>query len=133
MAGFVLFAGFAIMIELALEWGGADYPWNTSLVIGLLCGGGVAVVLFALWELRVGDRAMIPPSVVRRREVWTSSLYLGLFSGAMLVFSNYMPIYFQAVKGVSALLSGVYMLAGIGPQILMAIFSGAVSKSSLKI
>lgn len=133
MAGFVLFAAFAIIIELALEWGGADYPWNSSVIIGLLCGGCVSLLLFALWELRAGDRAMIPPSVVRRREVWASSLYLGMFSGAMLVFSYYMPIYFQAVKGVSALLSGVYMLAGIGPQIFMAIFSGAVSKSSSKI
>lgn len=129
LIGFVFFAGFAIMIELALEWGGSDYAWNSATVIALFCGGVVALAVFICWELHVGDVAMIPPVVMRKRQVWTSSLFLGFFSGAMLCFSYYVPIYFQAVKGVSAVLSGVYMLAGIGPQIVMAITSGVISES----
>lgn len=128
LVGFVFFAGFAIMIELALEWGGSDYAWDSAVVIGLFCGGVVAFTVFIYWELHVGDSAMIPPKVMRKRQVWTSALFLGFFSGAMLCFSYYVPIYFQAVKGVSALLSGVYMLAGIGPQIVMAITSGVISE-----
>lgn len=46
----------------------------------------------------------------------------------MLVFTYYVPIYFQKVNSVSALLSSVYMLVGIGPQIAMAITSGVISK-----
>lgn len=133
LTGFVLFAGFAIMMELALSWGGTSggHPWNSALIIGLFCGGASALIVFVLWELRMGDGAMIPPSIVRRREVWSSALFMAFFSASMLIFSYYMPIYFQAVKGVSALSSGVYMLAGIGPQILMAVTSGAFSMSSL--
>lgn len=130
--GFVLFAGFAIMVELALEWGGSDYAWNSAVIIGLFCGGVVSLAVFISWELHVGDRAMIPPAVMRKRQVWTASLFFGLFSGAMLVFSYYMPIYFQAVKGVSALLSGVYVLAGIGPQIVMAISLAHISEFALR-
>jgi hypothetical protein len=116
------------MIELALSRGASDYAWNSSTVIGLFCGGGISLVVFMAWEHRVGDGAMIPASVVRRREVWSASLYLGFFSGALLCFSYYMPIYFQAVKGAPALMSGVYMLSGILPQLVMAIMSGVLSK-----
>ncbi|PMD53429.1 efflux pump [Hyaloscypha bicolor E] len=126
LTGFVFFAGFAIMIELALSRGASDYAWNSPTVIGLFCGGGISLIVFMAWEHRVGDGAMIPASVVRRREVWSASLYLGFFSGALLCFSYYMPIYFQAVKGAPALMSGVYMLSGILPQLFMAIMSGVL-------
>lgn len=128
LIGFVFFAGFAVMIELALSWGGSDYAWNSPTVIGLFCGSGISLAIFAAWEHHVGDDAMIPASVARQREVWSASLYLGFFSGALLCFSYYMPIYFQAIKGVSALTSGVYLLSGILPQLVMAIMSGVLSK-----
>jgi cyanate permease len=128
LIGFVFFAGFAVMIELALSWGGSDYAWNSPTVIGLFCGSGISLVIFVAWEHHVGDDAMIPASVARQREVWSASLYLGFFSGALLCFSYYMPMYFQAIKGVSALRSGVYLLSGILPQLVMAIMSGVLSK-----
>nr|AAD34558.1 unknown [Aspergillus terreus] len=125
--GFVLFAGFAIMISLALEWGGSDYAWNSSVIIGLFCAAGVSLVLFGCWERHVGGAvAMIPISVASRRQVWCSCFFLGFFSGALLIFSYYLPIYFQAVKNVSPTMSGVYMLPGIGGQIVMAIVTGAI-------
>lgn len=120
------------MISLAIEWGGTTYQWHSATIVGFFCGGGLALVTFGLWEFRVGDAvAMIPWSIVRKRQVWTSCFYLGFFSGSMLVYSYYLPIYFQAVKDVSPTLSGVYMLSGIGPQLVMAIGSGVISKCNL--
>lgn len=85
--------------------------------------------MFALWERHVGnDVAMIPASVAGIRQVWSSCFFIGLFGGSLLMFSYYVPIYFQAVKGVSPTLSGVYMLPGILGQILMAVASGIISK-----
>ncbi|GAB1207222.1 hypothetical protein APSETT445_005935 [Aspergillus pseudonomiae] len=127
LLGSVLFAGFAVMISLSLEWGGSDYKWDSSVIIGLFCGAGMSLVVFGFWERYVGDSmAMIPFSVARCRQVWCSCLYLGFFSGALLTFSYYLPIYFQAVKNVSPTMSGVYMLPGIGGQIVMAIVSGGI-------
>lgn len=117
------------MVELALAWGGSDYAWGSVTILGLFFGSLVFLMTFVAWERRVGDAAMIPPSVVCKLEVWSSSLYLGFLSAGMLICSYYLPIYFQAVKGVSALFSGVYMLPGVLPQIAMAVTSGALSKS----
>ncbi|KAF4766518.1 hypothetical protein HAV15_010474 [Penicillium sp. str.  len=131
LVGFVVFAAFATMISLALEWGGSTYTWRSSVIIGLFCGGGFALIAFVLWERHVGDAvAMIPGSVAGKRQVWCSCLFMGFFSGSLLVFSYYLPIYFQAVKDVSPTLSGVYMLPGILGQVIMAMVSGfAIGKT----
>ncbi|KAF1985121.1 MFS general substrate transporter [Aulographum hederae CBS 113979] len=124
LSGFVLFAGFAVMILLALEWGGTDYPWNSAIVIGLFCGGGLTLLLFAAWEYRMGDNAMIPYSLVKRTVVWSSCLVTLFFFASVMLLTYYLPIYFQAVRGVSPTLSGVYMLPGILGQMSMAVISG---------
>lgn len=128
LTGFVLFASFAVMILLALEWGGTQYQWNSAMIIGLFCGGIGLLALFTAWEYRVGDGAMIPYSMARRRIVWCSCLVTGLFFGSLLVFTYYLPIYFQAVRGVSPALSGVYLLPGMLSQMVMALVSGVLGK-----
>jgi hypothetical protein len=131
LGGFVLFASFAIMFVLALEWGGTQYPWKSATIIGLFCGAGGMLAIFAAWEYHVGDGAMIPYSIVRRRIIWCSCLVIAFFFGSLFVFSYYLPIYFQAVKGVAPALSGVYILPGILGQMLTATVSGVLGKASL--
>jgi hypothetical protein len=128
LPGFVLFASFAIMILLALGWGGTKYSWKSAVIIGLFCGAGGILILFALWEYRVGDGAMVPYSIVKRQVVWSSSLVSFFFLGTQLITSYYLPIYFQSVKGVSPILSGVYILPGILGQIVMGTISGVLGE-----
>ncbi|KJZ72348.1 hypothetical protein HIM_08274 [Hirsutella minnesotensis 3608] len=127
IGGLVFFAAFIVMVSLALEWGGSTYAWRSTIIICLFCGGGLALVAFIAWESFIGDAvAMIPLSVASKRKVWCSCFNLALFSAAMFTFSYYLPIYFQAVKGVSPTLSGVYMLPGILTQIIMSMVSGII-------
>jgi hypothetical protein len=118
--GFCLFAPFAIMLLLALQWGGKTYAWSSATVIGLFCGAGGTLILFLAWEYRIADKAMVPISILSKRVVWCSCLFIGFFFGSFLVSSYYLPIYFQAVKGVSPALSAVYTL----PSILSSMFTG---------
>ena len=96
--------------------------------MGSECGAGVTFIIFLVWEHRVGDEAMFPYSMVRKREVWSSCLVIGFFFGSLLTFSYYLPIYFQAVKGASPTMSGVYILPGILSQMLMAVVSGVLGE-----
>lgn len=117
------------MISLALEWGGSIYDWRSGVIIGLFCGGGMALIVFVFWERHVGDDvAMIPGSVAGKHQVWSAASYMSFFASSLFTFSFYLPIYFQAVKGISPTLSGVYMMPGIGGQILAAVLSGVISK-----
>nr|AGN71625.1 putative HC-toxin efflux carrier TOXA [Monascus pilosus] len=126
LVGFVLFAPAAVQFLLALQYGGNKYAWNSSVVIGLFCGAGATFVCFILWEWYKGDDAMIPYSMICRQTVWTSCVVYGFLMATLLVASYYLPIYFQAIRGVNAMLSGVYILPSILSQSALAIISGAL-------
>jgi MFS family permease len=126
--GFVIFAGFAVQLLLALEWGGTKYAWHSAMIIGLFCGAGLTGIVFFAWEYHVGAEAMIPLAIVRQTMVWSACLSSFFFFGVVLQYSYYLPIYFQSIKGASPALSGVYLLPGILSQICLAIVSGVLSK-----
>jgi hypothetical protein len=128
--GAILFVPAIIMVLLALQFGGITWPWNSPTVIGLFCGAGVTFIIFSLWELKMGDNAMIPFSIIRKRVVWSSCLEMAALFSSLLVGSYFLPIYFQAIKGVSPLTSGVYLLPTILSQLLCAVLSGFLGKSS---
>ncbi|KAI1259418.1 major facilitator superfamily domain-containing protein [Xylariaceae sp. FL1019] len=123
--GFALFAPFAIMLLLALQFGTEqEYAWNSSVNIGLFAGAGVSLILFVLWEWHTGDNAIIPFSMLRTRIVWGSTMYYWPLIACIFVGTQYIPIYFQSVKGASPILSGVYLLPSILSQLFFLIASG---------
>jgi hypothetical protein len=129
LIGFLLFAPAATMLLLALQFGsGETYAWNSSVIIGLLVGAGVTTALFLFWEWKAGEVAIIPFSMVRKRVVWASCLQYVCLIAAIFVGTQYFPIYFQAVKGVGPVLSGVYLLPSIISQVLFIIVCGALGK-----
>jgi hypothetical protein len=130
LTGFVLFAPAAIQLLLALEYGQNQYPWNSATVIGLFCGAGGTFILFLGWEYRQGDKAMIPLSMVAKRNVWSSCLVMMSIFAITLCTTYYLPVYFQAIQGKSPMLSGVYILPSILSQLAVAVTSGALSKYS---
>ncbi|KAK8067169.1 MFS multidrug transporter [Apiospora hydei] len=126
LLGFVLFAPAAVMFLLALQLGGHMYAWGSSQVIGLFCGAVATGAVFVGWEWRMGDRAMLPGSMMKQRVVFMAIIQ-GLFlMVTTTVGSFYLPIYFQGVKGVGPTLSGLYMLPSILSQLLLVVVSGAL-------
>ena len=124
LIGFVLFAPAAVMLLLALQYGGNQYAWNSSVVIGLFCGATAIFLVFCAWDIHKKDDAMIPVSMIRKRIVWSSCIVYGFFLSQLYTGTYYLPIYFQAVKGVSPTLSGVYMLPSILSQLVIVIGVG---------
>lgn len=131
LPGFALFAPTTVMFLLALQWGSsAEHGWGSPAVIGLFAGSGVTLVLFCAWEWRVGERALIPFHVVKRRVVWASTVQTTALFVNNFVGVNYVPIYFQAVRGVGPSLSGVYTLPSILTQLLSLVVTGALGRPS---
>jgi hypothetical protein len=98
-------------------------------VIGLFCGAGGTFIVFLIWEYFKGDDAMIPFSMVKIRAVWSASLVQFFFFGMLGLASYYLPLYFQAVKGASPMMSGVYLLPSIIAQLITAVGSGVAGES----
>lgn len=129
LLGFGLFAPAAIMFILALEWGGNQYAWSSATIIGLFCGSFGMIVVFVAWEHRMGHKAMIPLSILKRRVIWSTTVHFGFFTGSMLTATYYLPLYFQTVKDASPLMSGVDLLPSIISQAIATVTFGALGKS----
>ena len=126
LLGFAIFAGFSIQILLALNWGGSRFPWNSAIVIGLLCGSGGALIIFVIWEHYMGKEAMIPLSLIGRRVIWSSCLNYCFFAGWLLSSTYYLPIYFQAVRNATPTMSGVNLLPAVIGNMLFAGVTGGL-------
>ncbi len=72
---------------------------------------------------------MLPLSMLRQRIVWASCINYLFLSANMLVTSYYMAIYFQAVRGKSPTISGVYLLPSVLSQMCFAVGSGILGAS----
>ncbi|KAI0173703.1 efflux pump [Hypoxylon sp. FL1284] len=126
LIGFALFAPAVLQLLLALQYGGNQYPWKSSRVIGLFCGSAASFVVWLFWNRHKGDDALLPPSMLKRRVVWSSGLYQAFMISAVYGATFFLPIYFQAINNATAVLSGVYLLPTILPQLLFAGLSGVL-------
>ena len=128
LVGFAVFAGAAIQILLALQWGGVEHPWKSATIIGLFLGGAGTFVAWGFWNASRGDSALIPFSLVKQRVVWSAALTQMFIFTNLFVSSFFLPIFFQAVKGKSPFMAGVYILPSILSQLVAAVTSGILGK-----
>ncbi|KAI1460283.1 major facilitator superfamily domain-containing protein [Annulohypoxylon moriforme] len=126
LVGFALLAPAVIQLLLALEYGGNQFAWNSSQVIGLFVGAFATLAVWVLWNNYKGDDGLLPFSIMRRRVVWSSALNYAFQMSTLFGTSYWLPIYFQAIKGVSAILSGVYLLPTILGQLVFAVLAGVL-------
>jgi len=124
-AGATLIAGFATCVVLATSWGGTTYPWGSPVIIGLFAG---SVALVGLWWLSARYAAEpVLPLRLFRNPVFSISAAIGLAAGfAMFGSISYLPLFLQVVHGISATLSGVYLLPMVGGLLVTSIGSGQV-------
>jgi hypothetical protein len=126
--GFLLLAPAAVMFLIGLQWGGNQYEWSSSVVIGLIIGGLATFVVFLVWEHRAGDDAMLPFAMLKHRIIWSAAGNMFFLLPTILVADFYLAIYFQAVLDDSPLMSGVHMLPTTLSMVLFTMISGVSSK-----
>jgi hypothetical protein len=108
--GVAFISGTAICLTLAMRWAGAEKSWQSSEVIGTLVGTGLLAIAFAVDQWYQGERALIMPSLLKNRTILVGAIFEFFISGAFYVALFYLPIYFQVVKGASAIGSGVRLI-----------------------
>ena len=124
--GFVLFAGSITMLLLALQLGGTTYAWDSSVVIGLFVGFGLTMLAFIPWQLYLQDTALIPPRLFRNRNaslIFSSSLFV---NGPFQTIVYWLPIWFQAVLGVSPEASGIRYLPTVISDALASMIGAGI-------
>lgn len=119
-------------IVLALQEGGAEWPWDGIVIKGLLLGGGALMVCFIWYELfRLPNRKTkinptFPGSLVRNVPIFwltANALFVGVtfYGGITLLPSRY-----QIVNGMPAKSAGLHVLV-----MMMTIPMGALAGAKL--
>lgn len=104
--GSLLLVGAVTCVMLETVWGGRDYAWGSGQSLGLLAGAAVLLVGFVLRE-RAATHPVLPLQLFRSRAFAVAvpaSLVLGMMLLGAVVF---LPQFFQAVRGMSASMSGL--------------------------
>ncbi|RDW75778.1 hypothetical protein BP5796_06599 [Coleophoma crateriformis] len=130
LMGNVILLGAAVMLFLALEYTNQQIPWGSAKVIGLLVGSGFTFVVFGVWQWWKADGALMPPRILTQRTIAASCAVAFFIYSAILIQSYYLPIWFQAIKGDSAIHSGVNMIPYVVANAVFSLFAGIfVSKN----
>ncbi|KAI5207263.1 MFS transporter [Aureobasidium subglaciale] len=116
--GNLLFVGTVVCLLIAVQWGGTTYPWSNGRIIALLIVFGILAIAFCINEWRSKERATIPPHIAKQRTLIFSCIYAFFISSTVFVTLYFLPIWFQAVQGVTPVMSAVHTLPLILSQFL---------------
>ncbi|KAI8721934.1 MFS domain-containing protein [Fusarium sp. LHS14.1] len=124
--GTVLFLPGIVCLILALQWGGASYPWSDGRIIALFVVAGVLLLAFIGVQIWRQEDATTPPRIVSQRSVACGIVYAMCIGGGMISLLYTLPIWFQAIKGTSAIQSGIDTIPLVLSLVVGAIMSGAI-------
>ncbi|KAI0120471.1 MFS general substrate transporter [Hypoxylon sp. NC0597] len=114
-----------ILLLLALQWGGAQYPWNDRRIIGLFSGAGVMILIFVGIEQYQQDK-LLPPRFFKDRNLLCAMLFALFFGASFFPLIYYLSLYFQAIQGGSAVTAGIKLLPLLISVVVSSIVSGAL-------
>jgi predicted MFS family arabinose efflux permease len=115
-----------ICLLLALQWGGTTYAWNSWRVMLCLVLFACLLLVWLYVQYRQGEKGALPLRIVRQRSIRSAMLFTFGINGSMFIIVYYVPIWFQAVKGVTAQQSGINFLACSGSMSAAAIMAGSL-------
>lgn len=124
--GTALFIPAIVTLLLALQWGGTKYAWDAWRIILLFCFFGILIIGFIAIQFWKQDTATIPPKMMKQRSMWAAALFSFCIGSSFLLLIYFLPIWFQAVKGASAVKSGIMNLPMILTLVIASILAGAI-------
>jgi EmrB/QacA subfamily drug resistance transporter len=126
--GAALLSAGVTALTLFTTWGGSQYAWSSTTIIGLGGAGIVLLVTFVWWETKAAE-PILPLSLFRSR-VFSVANAMGFTIGmAMFGAIIFIPLFLQLVYGASPTSSGLRMLPLMGGLLAAAILSGrAISR-----
>ena len=118
--GTVFFISGIVCLLLALQWGGSTYAWDDGRIIALLVLFIVCTSVFIGLQIWKKETATVPPRIVVQRTIAASMWSNFCIGAAMMILFYYIPVWFQAIKDVNAIKSGIDTL----PLLLALVLSG---------
>ncbi|KAJ5222929.1 uncharacterized protein N7469_009169 [Penicillium citrinum] len=105
--GTILFVGSLSSFLIPLTWGGVSYAWDSWRTLVPLLIGVSGLIAFMFYEYHWASEPIIPPEIFVNRTASVSFLGSVLQGLVMWCTLYYLPLYYEAVREYSPILSGV--------------------------
>lgn len=108
--GTIVFIGSISCLFIALQWGGVKYEWFSGQIVVLLFFFAITGIAWIYIQYSRGETATLPGRIVKQRSIAAGAITSFCMGGAFFILLYYVAIWFQAVKGRSAVESGIASL-----------------------
>ncbi|KAH7035706.1 major facilitator superfamily domain-containing protein [Microdochium trichocladiopsis] len=125
--GTFFFVPSVVSLLLALQWGGSKFAWDSWRIILLLCLFGAGMIAFGTVQVLMPKTATVPVTIITRRSIFAGAVFMFCLAGSMLLIIFFLPLWFQIVRGVSPLQSGINTLPFVISMVLASILNGGVT------
>ncbi|KAL8668833.1 MAG: hypothetical protein Q9224_007773, partial [Gallowayella concinna] len=122
----VFFFPAVVCLLLSLQWGGSKYEWNNGRIIALLVLFGPLIMVWFWTQHHAKGNVTLPLRILRQRSVAAGFFFAICLSSAMMIWGYFLPLYFQAIFGSSAVHSGIQGLPLVLSLVLGAIMAGGL-------
>lgn len=122
--GTIVFIPGIVCLLLALQWGGTKYEWKSARIIALFVISGVLIIIFVGIQIWKGDNATVPPRIISQRSMAFGTAFIFCLGGSFFLIIYYLPIWFQAIKGVSATTSGIMLIPLVLGLVIFSLLTG---------
>jgi hypothetical protein len=102
------------------------YHWNNGRIIALFGLTGLLIIAFALVQIWRQEDATIPPRIIKQRSIALGMIFSVCVGGALISMLYSLPLWFQAVKGTTAIQSGIDVIPMVLALVIGAIISGGI-------
>jgi MFS family permease len=127
--GISLLSAGVTAIILLTTWGGTQYPWGSSEIIGLAILGAVLLAAFCFVETKATE-PIIPLTLFKGRTFNAASAVGFIIGFSMFGAIVYIPLYLQTVHGASPTISGLELLPLVVGMLLTFVISGRMVSST---
>jgi len=121
--GAIMMVLAAMVLMLALNWGGRRYAWSSPEIFAMIAASAVLWGLFAL-RLARAPEPFIPLSMMRDRVVGAITTTAFFAIGTIIGITIYIPLYLELVLGLNASQSGLALIAFMGGATIGSVIAG---------
>jgi MFS family permease len=122
--GFILIGTCLICLLLAIQFGGKEYDWSSGVIIALFVTSGVFGAVFVGFSIWYGEKGTLPPSILLQRSVLSGTIASIGIGSVLVLFTFYLPIWFQVIQGKSPQSSGLSLIPLLLSVVIAVISSG---------
>ncbi|RMD43403.1 hypothetical protein DV735_g1722, partial [Chaetothyriales sp. CBS 134920] len=127
--GTIIFLPPIVCLLIALQNGGTAWAWSSARVIVLLVLSGVGIIAFIGVQIWRQENATVPPRIFTHcRTIPAAFVYSFCSDGSMQPLTYFLAIWFQAIRGASAVKSGIMSTPLLLAVVISNLMAGFLTK-----